>query len=402
MIDFQLNDTLQGVRDMLHFVAESEVRKVSLAADRAHGFEDAFLRKVKEMGISQGALSRGDEGATDAAPSPKKKVRSLNRIAAIASEELAWGDASFLLSIPGAGLGGPPVQFMGTPEQRERFLGIFTKDNEPRFAAYGLTEPGAGSDVAGIRTSCRKDGDHWVLNGTKCYITNGGRAEWVVIFATVDPTRGRDAHRAFVVEKGTPGFRVGKLEKKMGLRASETAELVLEECRVPAANLLGGEAYYAGKQGFMGAMKTFDTTRPMIAAMAVGIGRAAIERATEHCKAAGLLARPTQRSHALAAQLAQAARHLEVARLLTWRACFLADEGQPNAREASMSKAYAASAGLEACSTAVQAMGAAGCAGDSLVEKWFRDIKVFDIFEGTGQIQRIVIAKRLLEGLKSF
>jgi acyl-CoA dehydrogenase len=326
----------------------------------------------------------------------------VNRLSAVAVEELAWGDASFILTLPGPGLGGPPVQFMGTPEQRERFLGLFARDAEPRFGAYGLTEPGAGSDVAAIRTSCRKEGGNWVLDGTKCFITNGARADWVAIFATVDPTQGRNAHRCFVVEKGTPGFRVGKIEQKMGLRASETAELVLEECRVPAANLLGGEAYYDSKQGFLGAMKTFDTTRPMVGAMAVGIGRAALERATALSREAGLLRSRTLRAAQLGDALARAERKLEAARLLCWRACWMADEGLPNAREASMSKAYAATAALEATAAAVQAAGAAGCAGDSLIEKWFRDIKVFDIFEGTGQIQRVVIAKRLLEGLKSF
>ena len=392
MIDFELDETLQGVRDMLHWFAESEVRPVALAADRAHAFPDDFLRKVKEMGISMGALSKADDEQKH-----RKGPKTVNRIAAIAGEELGWGDGAFLLSIPGPGLGGPPVQFLGTPEQKERFFGVFTRDAEPRYGAYGLTEPGAGSDVAGIRTTCRKDGSDWILDGAKCFITNGGRAEWVVIFATSDKSRGREAHRAFVVEKGTPGFRVGKIEKKMGLRASETAELILENCRVPDANALG-----AGDQGFMGAMKTFDTTRPMVAAMAVGIGRAAVERATEFARESGLQKAQAVSARLIMDQLATAARRLDAARLLTWRASWMADEGRPNAREASMCKAYAASSALEACTAAVTAMGAAGCAGDSLVEKWFRDIKVFDIFEGTGQIQRVVIAKRLLEGLKSF
>jgi acyl-CoA dehydrogenase len=393
MIDFELDETLSGVREMLHWFAESEVRPVALEADRAHGFPDSFLRKVKEMGISMGALSRMEDDR------PRKGgPRKVNRVAVIAAEELAWGDGAFMLSIPGPGLGGPPVQFLGTPEQKERFFSVFTKDAEPRFGAYGLTEPGAGSDVAAIKTTCRKEGDHFILDGAKCFITNGARAEWVVIFATADKSRGREAHRAFVVEKGTPGFRVGKIEEKMGLRASETAELILENCRVPAANLLGGEAHYDSKQGFLGAMKTFDSTRPMVAAMAVGIGRAALERATAFCADIG----SSMRAHLVLDALATAARKLEVARLLTWRAAWMADEGMPNAREASMCKAYAAQAALQACATSVQAMGAAGCAGDSLVEKWFRDIKVYDIFEGTGQIQRMVIAKRLLEGLKSF
>jgi acyl-CoA dehydrogenase len=151
-----------------------------------------------------------------------------------------------------------------TTEQRQRFFSVFEKlddDNAPlRWGAYGLTEPAAGSDVAGIPTSCREDGDHWVLNGRKYYITNGARASWTVIFATIDPALGRAGHRAFVVEKGTPGFAVGRIEEKMGLRASETAELVLEDCRVPEANLLGGEEKYVSKEGFMTAMKTFDNT----------------------------------------------------------------------------------------------------------------------------------------------
>jgi len=391
VIDFELDETLQGVRDMLHWFAESEVRPVALAADRAHAFPDAFLRKVKEMGISMGALSRAEDEQKQ-----RKGPKTVNRVAAIASEELAWGDGAFMLSVPGPGLGGPPVQFLGTPEQKERFFTVFTKDAEARYGAYGLTEPGAGSDVASIRTTCRREGPDWILDGAKCFITNGGRAEWVVIFATSDPSRGREAHRAFVVEKGTPGFRVGKIEKKMGLRASETAELILEGCRVPDANALGTN------EGFLGAMKTFDTTRPMVAAMAVGIGRAAIERSTQFARDSGLLKATSMRARLIADQLATAERKLEVARLLTWRASWMADEGKPNAREASMCKAYAAQSALEACTVAITAMGAAGCAGDSLVEKWFRDIKVFDIFEGTGQIQRIVISKRLLEGLKGF
>src|SRR5262249_51523882 len=163
----------------------------------------------------------------------------------------AWGDAALLMSIPGPGLGAPPVRASGTPAQKERFFGVF-KDmsKELRWAAYALTEPGAGSDVAGIRTSCRRDGKYWVLNGRKCFITNGARASWSVVFATIDPSLGRAAHRAFVVEKGTPGFSVGKIEDKMGLRASETAELVFDDCRVHEDNLLGGEESYVSKEGF--------------------------------------------------------------------------------------------------------------------------------------------------------
>src|SRR5581483_10973403 len=271
------------------------------------------------------------------------------------------------------------------------------------YGAYGLTEPGAGSDVAAIRTSCRKDGNHWILNGRKCFITNGARADWVVIFATVDPSQGRAGHRAFVVEKGTPGFYCGKIEEKMGLRASETAELVLEDVRVPAENLLGGEAHYErGKEGFMAAMKTFDSSRPMVGIMAVGIARAAYEQARDFVKENYMLGRQLPRYQVLAETLATDKRLIDAARLMCWRAAWMADEDVPNAKEASMAKAYAAKMAMKVCADAVEIMGAHGLEHAQAVEKWYRDIKVFDIFEGTGQIQRIVISKRILKEQPSF
>src|SRR4029078_441900 len=184
----------------------------------------------------------GEDNSTEA-KEKKKQGLGTQLGSVMASEELAWGDPALLLSVPGPGLGGPPVRATGTPEQKERFFGVFKdmdKGGPLRWGADARTEPSAGSDVAGIRTSCRKDGKHWVINGRKCFITNGARASWNVIFATIDPSLGRAGHRAFVVEKGTPGFAVGRIEDKMGLRASETAELVLEDCRVPEENLLGG------------------------------------------------------------------------------------------------------------------------------------------------------------------
>jgi acyl-CoA dehydrogenase len=328
----------------------------------------------------------------------------------VGAEELAWADASVLLCLPGPGLGGPPIRATGTPEQKKRFFGMIEekeKAGELAWGAYGLTEPSAGSDVSAIRSTCRKDGDHWVINGRKCYITNGGRAMWTVIFASVDLTQGRAGQRAFVVEKGTPGFSVGKIEEKLGLRASETAELVLEECRVPAENLLGGEGAYGGQTkstGFQTAMKTFDATRPLVAAMALGIGRAAYEHARDAVKDRYMLGRPIARYHALVERLSRMHRRLEAARMLTWRAAYMADVGQPNAKEASMSKAAAAQAATRACVDAIEICGAEGTISreDQLLDKWFRDIKVYDIFEGTGQVQRVVIAKRILSDLKSF
>ena len=403
MIDFTLSEMQDTVRQMLHWFAENEVRPIALEADRTHQIPLEFLQKVKDLGISMGGLPKelGGEGEGLGGGKDKKGVKQANRVAILGAEELAWGDPALILTLPGPGLGGPPISIMGTPEQKAKYLGIF-KDQECRWGAYGLTEPGAGSDVAGIRTSARKDGDHYVLNGTKCYITNGARASWVVIFATVDPSKGRAGHRAFVVEKGTPGFKVGKIEEKMGLRASETAELVLDEVRVHKDCLLGGEAYYEGKEGFMGAMKTFDTTRPMVAAMSVGIARAAYEKALDFAKENFELGRPVARYRHVEELLARSKRRIEAARLLCWKAAWMADAGIQNAKEASMSKAYACRTATEVLADLVQVLGAAGAANDQMVEKWFRDVKVYDIFEGTGEIQRIVISKRILKDLKSF
>jgi acyl-CoA dehydrogenase len=417
MIDFELSDSQRQLWDALNQLGKNIIRPQSLAWDRNHGVPEDFLRNFVRMAAAFGGIadsSRFIGSEEDDAVAKRDRERksgrqsSANRSAAIASEALGWADAALLLCLPGPGLGGPPVRSSGTVEQKRRFFGIFKgmlDEGQPlKWGAYGLTEPGAGSDVAAIRTSCVKDGDHWILNGRKCFITNGGRASWNVIFATVDPKLGRAGHRAFVVEKGTAGFSVGKIEDKMGLRASETAELVLEDCRVPSENLLGGEEAYVSKEGFMTAMKTFDTTRPLVAAMACGIGRAAYEYARDFVKDNYLLSRPVPRYAALAERLARTGRRLEAARQLVYRATYLADLERENAREASMAKAYAGQAAISACIEAIEICGAHGTLTNdhAPLEKWFRDIKVYDIFEGTGNIQRVVISKRIVSGLKAF
>jgi acyl-CoA dehydrogenase len=405
MVEFELTSQQAQVKELIHQLAKNVIRPFSLEADRRHRIpEDFLLRLVQMRTVMSGGEIPTEYGGTGGGVGDtrdRKGKSQRNRFTQIATEEMGWGDAGVLMNLPGPGLGGPPVQFMGTPEQRARFFGMLTRPGL-HYGAYGLTEPGAGSDVSGIRTSCRKDGAHWVLNGRKCFITNGARADWVVIFATIDPSLGRAGHRAFVVEKGTPGFSVGKIEEKMGLRSSETAELVLEECRVPEDNLLGGEDYYRGKEGFMGAMKTFDSSRPMVGVFAVGIARAAYDYTREFVEKNYVLARPLPRYAQLAALLADDKRVLDAARLLCWRAAWMADEGIPNAKESSMAKAYAARAAMKVCKDAVEILGAHGLEQHQFVEKWYRDIKVFDIFEGTGQIQRVVISKRILKEPPSF
>lgn len=409
-IEFKPTSMQKMIQEAAHGIARDVIRPLSLQMDREHRVPDDLLMKLQMLmsGMGGGGAVMPDEREKNTDPETKKKESQTNRTAILGAEEMAWGDGSVLISLPGPGLGGPPVRSHGTPEQKKRFFGVFEDTSRLKWGAYGLTEPGAGSDVSGIRTSCRRDGDSWILNGTKCYITNGARAEWVVIFATIDPTLGRAGHRAFVVERGTPGFSVGKIEDKLGLRASETAELVLEDCRVPADNLLGGEDRYsaaADKAGFMAAMKTFDSTRPMVGAMAIGIGRAAYEHARDYVKEAYVLSRPIPRYRAIAEKLARVKRRLDGARLLCWRAAWMADLGLPNSKEASMAKAAAGQAAVQACIDAIELVGADATLEDgehALLCKWFRDIKVFDIFEGTGQIQRVVISKRLFEGLRHF
>jgi acyl-CoA dehydrogenase len=404
MISFEYSQAQRNVRDMVHWFAKNEIRPHAIEADRAGEFPVSLLQKLMMMGIGGGALPGDRHGDTEGAGSTpdKKGVRQTNRMAAIGSEEMAWGDPALVTSIPGAGLGAPPVRIMGTEEQKKRFFGVFKNDGVPRYGAYALTEPDAGSDSKAISTTCVKDGDHWILNGTKCFITNGAKAEWTVIFATVDKSLGRQGFRTFVVERGTPGFKVGRIEKKMGLRASETAELIMEDCRVPAENLLGGEAHYASKEGFVGAMKTFDNTRPLVAAMAVGIARAANELARDFLKERYELNRPIPRYRRLQETVAENFRRIDAARLLVWRAAWMADANQSNTKEASMCKAYSGTIAMRACADAVQVMGAHGLERSSLVEKFFRDIKVYDIFEGTGEVQRVVIARRLLTGRVTF
>lgn len=414
MIEFSRSGRQEQLCEMIHGFAANVVRPLSLKWDREQKIDDEFLANFVAMAASMGgpAASWGVQGlgastaAADQKSATGEKKKSTAMVTTVLSaEELSWGDAALLLSLPGPGLGGPPIKATGTAEQKERFFSVFKDMSKGlKWGAYALTEPGAGSDVAGIRTSCRKDGKHWVLNGRKCYITNGARASWNVVFATIDPALGRAGQRAFVVDKGTPGFTVGRIEEKMGLRASETAELLLEDVRVPEENLVGGEEKYTSKEGFMTAMKTFDNTRPIVAAMAIGIGRAAFEYARDFVKTNYALSRHTPRYAAIAERLARVGRQLEAARLATWHAAWLTDNEQPNAKEASMSKALGGQAAIRACIEAIEICGVEGTIqrDHQMLEKWFRDIKVYDIFEGTGAIQRIVISKRLISDLKSF
>ena len=392
-VDFEQDERVAFVRDFVHAFAQDTLRPLAREADEKGKLPTETIKQLAGFaGNRAGIMPEENKGKGEKAP-----VGAM--MAVVGSEELAWGDPAVLLNIPGPGLAAPSIRASGTPEQQKKFLDdVFNVDSdEPRFGALAVTEPQAGSDVSNVQTTAVKDVDEWVLNGTKMYCTNGARAEIVVVNATVDKSLGRQGQKFFVIEKGTPGFKIGKIEKKMGLTASETAELILDDCRIPFDNILGGaEALEPKGSGFKGTMKAFDSSRPSVAAMALGIGRAAFEYARDWAKSELPMGTNFPRKASIEQKLGQMKRELDAARGLVWQAAWMADNKIPNSKEASMSKAYAPQAGMRACIGAIQVMGPEGYSKEHLVEKWFRDIKVYDIFEGTGQIQRVVISRKIL------
>lgn len=412
-MNLTLDERTRGLLEVIRSMGAEYFRPLGLEADRkAEPLppDHPFFETIWRTGYGGGALAAEPEELEDRSPEPPAGSAGIGRSKAkpatdyrhvrgcVLAEEASYWDRGVAVSLPGPGLGGPPVSLMGTPEQKERFLGIFrNREGPPLWAAFAMTEPGAGSDVARIQTLCRKDGDHWVLKGTKMFSSNSKRASWVVVFATTDPALGRAGHRAFVVEKGTSGFEVIRVEKKMGVRAYETCTFVLDDCRVPADNLLGGESYYEERRGFKGAMASFNATRPLIAANGVGVARAAFDIARDFVREE----QPanSRRSKALE-RLTEMRRGIERSRLLCLKASWLLDRRESNALEASIAKLHTPPVALRAVSLAMEILGEAGVLKDRLLEKLYRDVKVLDIVEGTQQVQRVIVARRLV-GLPS-
>ena len=399
MIDFELSESTRNLRAMIHGVADAFMRPVSRQYDEdEHAIPWDFINVLWQA-------SQGQDMGLVTKKSPKEggapSERSLQLVVSI--EELSWGDAGIYLSMPGPGLGGAAVAAAGTAEQKQRFLSRF-KEGKPKWAAMAITEPGCGSDSSAIQTTAVRDGDHWVLNGTKIFCTAGHKAlveseGFVVVWATVDKSAGRSGIKAFVVEHGTPGITVAKLEKKLGIRASDTAMLILEDCRIPLDNVLGSPEIPKSSEGFKGVMATFDATRPAVAASAIGIGRAAIDFVRETLEKEGLPVRygvATGKLTAIERDFMDMESLLEAARLLTWRAAWMMDRGQHNNLEASMAKAKAGLAITQITQKAVEILGSRGYSRDLLVEKWMRDAKINDIFEGTQQINMMIVARRIL------
>jgi acyl-CoA dehydrogenase len=397
MIDFELSPATENLRRMIHAVAESQMRPVARRYDEEeHSVPWEFIRFMWQVSRGYGAsLAPRKEGTGGSS--------ERNLQLAVSIEELSWGDAGLYLCLPGPGLGGAAVAAAGTADQKERFLSRF-KEGEPKWAAMAITEPSCGSDSAAIQTTAVRDGDHWVLNGTKIFCTAGHKAlvlseGFVVVWATLDKSKGRSGIKAFVVEAGTPGITVAKLEKKLGIRASDTAMLVLEDCRVPLQNVLGSPEIPKSAEGFKGVMATFDATRPAVAASAIGIGRAALDFVREALEKEGIRIRygvaPTRLS-AVERDFMEMEALLQAARLLTWRAAWMLDNGQKNNLEASMAKAKAGLAVTRITQKAVEMLGPLGYSRSLLLEKWMRDAKINDIFEGTQQINMLIVARRIL------
>ncbi len=387
-MDFTLDERMRERIEAAREWGRSHVRAAGLEADRLgkplpeeHPYFKAFVAQ------GSGRTRWAGPGVKPKRPEPGIVVLSL-----LLAEEAAYWDRGVMVANPGPGLPEQNVLAMGTEEQKERYLGPFLALDRPRWACFGMTEPGAGSDAAAIQTSARKDGDGWILNGAKCFIGNASRSDWILVQATLDASKGRAAQRAFFVEKGTPGLGGFKIEKKMGLKAYESTSFTLSDCRIPLANLLGGERKTEGREGFKTAMRTFNAGRPIIAANAVGIGRAALDEALSFAREHDLLGDARVRD-----RLECCARKLRMARLVCLKAGTLADRGQPNIVEASMSKAMGATVAQQATSLGMELIGTVGARGDHLIEKLYRDAKAMDIVEGTGQIQRMIIARQLVK-----
>ena len=383
----------QMLVDQAQQVALNFLRPISRKYDKAEHSYPKELDMLASLldGMNDGAPeSAGASTAGKRGAQPNEGIRNgSNMSTALGIIEMCYGDTGLLLSMPRQGLGNSAIAAVANDEQLERFMG--------KWAAMAITEPGTGSDSANIRTSATRDGDDFILNGEKIYVTSGERADCVVVWATLDRNLGRAAIKSFVVEKGTPGMTVTRLEHKLGIKASDTAAINFTDCRVPVANLLGNPEIDVGK-GFAGVMETFDNTRPLVAAMAVGCAKASLERTKELLKDyldPNYSTLPLNASNVVATVTRMEAEW-EAARLLTLKAAWMADNKQPNSKEASIAKAKAGRVGNEITLKCVELCASVGYGEDELLEKWARDSKILDIFEGTQQIQQLIIARRLL------
>ncbi|MBN1288714.1 MAG: acyl-CoA dehydrogenase family protein [Actinobacteria bacterium] len=376
-MDFELNDKQKEAVDSAHEFAVNELRPISREYDRSGVFpKDRLIPKATEAGFTIGEIPREYGG---------RGVDVLT--GAMVLEELFWGDAGMATSVVANSLASGPIIIAGTDEQKKKWLSRLV---DGQLACFCLTEPGAGSDVAGIKTTARDMGSHYVINGQKCFITNGGIADFCVVFANADPDMGFRGHTAFIVDSSSDGVSMGKKEDKMGIRSSHTAEVIFEKVEVPKENIIGrvGQAFYI-------VMKTFDRTRPGLAAAGVGIARAAFEEALAYAKERVQFGEPIIKNQAISFMLSEMLMQIDTGRQLYYKASWLADQGKSNSIQASNAKAYCAQMCMDVTTNAVEVLGGYGCTRDYALEKYMRDAKIISIYEGTNEIQRLVLSASL-------
>jgi acyl-CoA dehydrogenase len=398
-INLEFPKKLEAVIEMAHKGAAEVLRPISRKYDlNEHAYPvelDTVASMFEGITAAKTISFAGTEAFRDSDSGPKGNRNGANMSALLNAVEIAWGDVALLLSVPRQGLGNAAVSGVATDEQLARL-------GNDVWASMAITEPSFGSDSAAVTTTAVLDGDEYVINGEKIYVTAGSRASHIVVWATLDKARGRAAIKSFIVPREHPGVTVERLEHKLGIKASDTAAIRFENARIPKENLLGSPEIQVEK-GFAGVMETFDNTRPIVAAMAVGVARAALEDLRRILTEAGVdisYDKPAHAQSAAAAEFLRMEADWESGYLLTVRSAWQADNGIPNSKEASMGKAKAARVGSDITLKAVEMAGTTGYSEHTLLEKWARDSKILDIFEGTQQIQLLVVARRLL-GLSS-
>ena len=410
MIEFTTPKPIQQLQTVVETVALNMMRPVSREMDEnEHAIPWDFINfmhtAIKSMGGTSMAPDDKKNGAEKEAEKKEKHPPIGYQRLGFLVEMLSWGDAGMYLCIPGGMLGSAAVAAAGTPEQKVRFLSRFMGE-KPVFDAMAMTEPQAGSDTSAIRATAVHDKatNEWILNGEKIFVTAGQKAleesdGFCVVWASIDPEAGRAGMRSFVIEAGTPGCKVTKQEHKLGIRVSDTVSIHLQDCRVPYENVLGSPTVEKTTKGFKGAMATFDATRPIIAAQAVGIARATVELVKEILAEQGIEIRygiPRQKMTSIERDVIEMEVMLRSAWLLTIKALWMADNKIHNPKEASMSKVYAGDIVVKITQKAVELLGPLGYSRELLLEKWFRDAKITDLYEGTGQINRLVVARNML------
>lgn len=411
MIDFEPPKPIAQQSFALQTVAENMMRPVSrYFDDHEHEIPWDYINfmHMAMRATGAGSLAPKEKKKKEGEEQKEKRPPIGYQSLAFMLETLSWGDVGLYLVTPGGGLGAAAVEAAGTPEQKQRFLARFAEE-KPTFGAMAMTEPQAGSDTSAIRTTAvlDKTTNEWILNGEKIFVTAGQKSlmesqGFVVVWATIDPSAGRAGMRSFVVEAGTKGVQVTKLEHKMGIRASDTASIVLQDARVPFENILGSAEIVKKTdttKGFKGAMATFDATRPLVAATGIGVARATLELLKDLLNQQGVEIRyglPRQKLTNIEREVIDMEIMLRSAWLLIIKAVWMADNRMNNSMEASMSKVRAGDVVTKITQRAVELMGPVGYSRDHLLEKWFRDAKITDIYEGTGQINRLIVARNVL------